>query len=287
MLGSRASRNRCNAPGAKVYHGSIRRQGRRHDMDAQEWVIIPGYKRHEVNKNGIVRSRKPGHPSVPWTCCTNGYPQVSIFDDGGERGRTVLVHKIVAMTFLRPIMRGEQIHHKDGRRHNPRLSNLEIIPFRDHKKQHRSKPYPSCIICGKEMLPGRKYCSEECRHGALYINRSCKLCGKTFEISKSSLAWRLKDPRYTNFGIYCSNKCKLSDPDSLIRLPKTPQINREEIIEIKTKIPFITQRELAKKFGMSRYNIGKILHGEGWYYTTNGKRKEAPGKNRRSRSSRI
>ena len=145
----------------------------------EDWKRIPGYRRYEINPSGIVR-RIRDQKSVPWSYCTNGYPQVSVNNDLLQKS-TRLVHILVAITFLRPLIPGEEINHKDGRRNNPRLDNIEIMASKaEHMKKHRGGWHP-CAVCREEIPPFRIYCSRECHHNNLWIKITCKVCGIIFE----------------------------------------------------------------------------------------------------------
>jgi hypothetical protein len=182
-----------------------------------EWKTIPGFKRFEINRSGIVRQRRSGGKVIKWHYCTNGYPQVSIRKDNGN-STTITVHKLVATTFIRNQLPGEEINHVDKNRKNPRLSNLEITKNKkEHGKLHRSSGvWVKCIICGAEVKGTRRItCSRECRDKHLWEDRFCKICGTQFKVRKAQIKHFQNHPKYKHFAIYCSNKCRLSDKTAL------------------------------------------------------------------------
>ena len=76
-----------------------------------------------VSTLGRVFSRSAAHSSLSYgTCTANGYYSV------GRQGRRLLVHRLVAATFLgQPDSPNLQVNHKDKNRGNNRLQNLEYV----------------------------------------------------------------------------------------------------------------------------------------------------------------
>lgn len=96
-------------------------------MNNEIWKDLYGYEGlYQISSLGNIRAvkRKGSHggdirPGIR----KDGYLQVSLHKDG--RARTLLVHRLVALTFL-PLVEGKcQVNHKDGNRKNNSLQNLE------------------------------------------------------------------------------------------------------------------------------------------------------------------
>jgi predicted nucleic acid-binding Zn ribbon protein len=104
------------------------------------------------------------------------------------------------------------------------LSNLEVLPSKEHWREHRKHPYPSCIVCGKEVRPRSKTCSKECHRKVHYPILSCTFCGKDFERQVTDINRTLKNPRYIHKDHhFCSRSCfaKNSWKEGLWRKPQT------------------------------------------------------------------
>lgn len=115
-------------------------------MLEEVWQSIAGYEGHyEVSSFGRVRTLKYKkadpclstieHPKT-------GYLQVQLWLK--QKPKTRLVHQLVALAFLGPPPKGQQVRHKDGGRGNARLDNLEYgTPAQNakDKEKHGTKLY--------------------------------------------------------------------------------------------------------------------------------------------------
>ncbi len=99
---------------------------------AEAWKKIPGYPGYEVSDLGRIRSYKGVNQNAPLrktprlmkqrTPASDGYPRVTLQN---KEGKKVVrqVHLLVARAFLGPA-NGRVVLHKNGKRSNPKLSNL-------------------------------------------------------------------------------------------------------------------------------------------------------------------
>lgn len=66
------------------------------------------------------------------------YKYFAIFGCDGKN-HCVFVHRLVACAFIRPVLRSEDVHHKNGDTQDNRPENLEILPHAEHVRQHRRR----------------------------------------------------------------------------------------------------------------------------------------------------
>lgn len=87
---------------------------------------IPGFQGYAVTRCGRVLSFKQ-HKPLEMALCPNkpgGYLRANLRANGRNKHVHVMVHRLVAMTFLRAPIAGEQARHLDGNRLNNRVENL-------------------------------------------------------------------------------------------------------------------------------------------------------------------
>ena len=124
------------------------------------WADIQGYEgRYQVSTLGRVKSlarmrRGKSNCQVPVpekimalaTKKDNGRtkPYVEVrFRNGGlrtERGKSFLVHRLVANAFIKPLEAVEQVDHINGIHGDNRVENLRIMKMLEHARLH-----PRCI----------------------------------------------------------------------------------------------------------------------------------------------
>ena len=92
---------------------------------------ISGYSNYYITENGDVYSTH--YNRFLEISERTEYPKVYLTDDNKKR-RTLLVHKLVALTYLPNPNNLAQINHIDGDKYNPKLSNLEWISASDNIK---------------------------------------------------------------------------------------------------------------------------------------------------------
>lgn len=89
-------------------------------MEKEIWKTCPLEECYEVSTHGRVRNKETKHVKS-LRLDINGYPRVTLYPSG----KTYLVHKLVATTFLERLEHHTQVNHKDGMKHNNSVTNLE------------------------------------------------------------------------------------------------------------------------------------------------------------------
>lgn len=92
-------------------------------------IRLPKYQKHWKGGFSIV---KESVCSYSYTKKINGYKQVKISTNNVKK--SVLVHRLVAETFLPKVEGKEYINHKDGNKLNNTLCNLEWCTMKENKK---------------------------------------------------------------------------------------------------------------------------------------------------------
>ena len=78
---------------------------------------------YEASPDGEIRNAKTKHILKQFKG-KDGYMRTQI---AGKINKTVLVHRIIAMTFIEPIEGKEFVNHKDGNKSNNSVENLEWV----------------------------------------------------------------------------------------------------------------------------------------------------------------
>jgi hypothetical protein len=102
-------------------------------MHCEQWRPVVGYLGlYEVSSEGRVRSCKRRLKPLAQVKNKRGYLQVNIYRDG--QVRNFLVHRLVARSFIGEIPEGWQVNHKNGRKKDNRVENLELCTPEQNRK---------------------------------------------------------------------------------------------------------------------------------------------------------
>lgn len=118
------------------------------ELQNEIWKEIPGFDGYySVSNIGRVRRDKTGsgtwagrilHPSYD----SDGYLLVSL--SVRDRATRCKVHRLVTLTFIGPAGKRTEVNHKDGRKDNNRLKNLEYATtMQNMQHAHAKGLYPS------------------------------------------------------------------------------------------------------------------------------------------------
>jgi hypothetical protein len=102
-------------------------------MNRERWRVIEDHPSHQVSTRGRVRNKKTRLVLRQYSGKRGGY---YFYVDLRPKGGCPNVHKLVAITFLGPIPKDNEIHHIDHDRHNNHVENLEYQHRDKHRKNH-------------------------------------------------------------------------------------------------------------------------------------------------------
>ena len=96
------------------------------------WKTVQGFENYEVSNLGNVRSwidNTPKRRTLPkllkLSPDKNGYVSVSLYLNSFIRAKRILIHRLVAITFIPNPNNLPQVNHKDENKSNNRTDNLE------------------------------------------------------------------------------------------------------------------------------------------------------------------
>lgn len=103
--------------------------------------FIPGFNnRYAVDKEGRVYSynsyhaRKTEYAEIYGRINKHGYVQIRLTRFAGDKIKTYLIHRLVAITYLPNPENKPQVNHKNGKKHDNRLCNLEWATRSENKR---------------------------------------------------------------------------------------------------------------------------------------------------------
>lgn len=101
--------------------GEIARQ---QGVTENKFKQIPDFEDYYVSRDGVVASTKFGEVKfLSPTLSLRGYERVKLLKDG--KSRTINIHRLVALTFLKQVAGKDVVNHIDGMKRNNHVSNLE------------------------------------------------------------------------------------------------------------------------------------------------------------------
>lgn len=140
-------------------------------MEAETWRPIAGYEGlYEVSNQGQVRSlphrtssrfglkMSPGRVLKPFIA-RNGYYRVDLSKDG--KSRRMSVHRLVALSFVPPVLGKPNVNHKNSNKRDNHPENLEWCTVQENTKHWIARVMPNgwsfkydkCVECGTTESP--------------------------------------------------------------------------------------------------------------------------------------
>src|SRR3990167_11343277 len=107
---------------------------------------LPFSKKHKITKSGLVYGIRFKRPLTTFKD-RDGYVRVNLFVD--SKLRQCLVHRLIAQTFIKNPKNLPIVNHKNEKRDDNRIENLEWVTIKDNMKQRWYKNY-KCKKCGIE-----------------------------------------------------------------------------------------------------------------------------------------
>lgn len=112
-------------------------------IEGETWKPILGYEDYDVSNKGRVRSYSKQYKAYylkqAWNSA-DGYVRISLTkNDATRKSKTLLLHRIVAQTFLPHDTSLTVVNHKDGDKHNNTVDNLEwVTPSENNVHYYRA-----------------------------------------------------------------------------------------------------------------------------------------------------
>lgn len=108
-------------------------------LKSDKWKQVVDFEEYYIiNKEGKIiriKGKNKGRIRTPIKR-KDGYFMCMLFKDFRKERKNTFIHKIVAETFIRKTIDGEQVNHIDGNRGNYKLYNLEIIPIKENNNKY-------------------------------------------------------------------------------------------------------------------------------------------------------
>ena len=163
-------------------------------MDEEVWKTIPISLKYEASSHGRIRNKKVGNFLKQFPT-PKGYRRVGIKGTHGE-AITVLVHRLVAITFIPNPENKPTVNHKKHGGSNNHVSNLEWFSHKQQNGHKRKRKLNAQEIGFKELWGKRKIwkCDKvtgdklemfETVRDAANSVQSCKCMSKMFTVAEN------------------------------------------------------------------------------------------------------
>jgi hypothetical protein len=151
------------------------------------WKDVPDYKTLEASNTGRIRYKKNLKLLPVSIEKRRGYPRVT-FSIGGNKGKTIKIHRLIAMSFIPNPQNKRTVNHIDGDKLNNCVSNLEWAT----DSENISHAFNTGLRKASQKL--RDACSETCkkRVGDLHP-RSIKVIKKSSGVIYNSITEAAKE----------------------------------------------------------------------------------------------
>lgn len=161
-------------------------------MPFQEiWKVIPDYPSYEVSNLGAVRNRKTKNIKMQRVTKETGYVTVNLYPENSSKHVVLLVHRIVASTFISNPMNLPCVNHIDENKQNNYVNNLEWITYEANNKYGTRGKRISKSNSGKHRSP-REHVAKPitviCPNGKSINFSSITKCAKKLNLHRSAIS---------------------------------------------------------------------------------------------------
>lgn len=148
---------------------------------------IPTHKNYLISKNGVVKNKKTNRVLKACSTSSNGY--FTVYVDG----KNILLHRLLAETFIPNLENKPCINHIDGNKLNNSLENLEWCTYKEnleHARKTGLNPYKALT---KEKSRHHKLTENEVQYikdnyEKYSKNYSGRALSKKFNVSESCIS---------------------------------------------------------------------------------------------------
>lgn len=198
------------------------------------WKHIKGYEgKYQVSNLGRIKSFykcKDGKVIKPLSN-TNGYLYIAL-SKGNRNYKRLLIHRLVAETFIPNLDNKPQVNHIDGNKHNNAVSNLEWVTGSENQ-----------IHSYNNKLRGNKDIDDDLIID-LYINKKMPTTkiAEIYGVYYTTIVKRLK-----------KNNIQLRNASDRKKIFNLEKFNIEE------KLKYKTRKQIANEIGCSRQTIDRYI----------------------------
>ncbi len=159
-------------------------------MDYEEWKPVVGFEKfYRVSSKGRIMSLHRGQEKIlKPNISKQGYLRIEI--TGGGNKRRAYVHVIVAESFIPKPSNLHQVNHKDGRKANNMLTNLEYVTASEnilHSFKELGKRVfgPKNKLIGKNNPSSKIVYSKNIKNGLVVKHDNMRAAAKYANVSAS------------------------------------------------------------------------------------------------------
>lgn len=214
----------------------------------EEWRPIKGYEGlYEVSNMGRVKSLHASQEIILKQAeCTNGYMEVKLSKDGTKNMK--LVHRLVAIAFIKNPNNYECVNHKDGNKKNNTVGNLEWCTVKENTHHAIKTGLTNLTVAPKPVMVYKD--------GKLVgVFRPIRKCAEKLNCDRGNISGVIHGKFKTHHGF----TFKLVNSDDLDcghfsdLATKVVAIKDTQVIKAKSGY------ELAKKLGVLRGTVSSAL----------------------------
>lgn len=156
------------------------------------WRTVKNYDKYEVNTKGVIRNKKTKRPLKPDVCKKWGYLRVRLYTHQGK-SKHILVHRVVANTFLDNPKNLPEVNHKDKNTSNNCVDNLEWCTSQYNSRHSKGKPV--IMYCSLDKSERKFSCIREASEEMNIDNTSITRCCKGIQKHAGGFIWKYAEKK--------------------------------------------------------------------------------------------